>query len=363
MAHAIKDIAEALGCEAAGNVNLRVEDVAEPDSAGAQSLALATNPKYAEGLSRGQARAALLWEGADWQALGLEAAIFAPRPRMAMAGLTALIDKGPGYHGGIHPTAVIGEGVSLGENVSVGPHAIISDGVRIGDNTLIGPQCFIGTESEIGPDGLLHAGVKIGPRVQIGARFIAHFGAVIGGDGFSFVTPEENAVERARHSLSGEDAGAGQNWVRIHSLGAVIVGDDCEIGCNTTVDAGTVRATQIGHGTKIDNLSHIGHNVIVGNDCLMAAYAGVAGSSRIGNNVVFGGQVGVSDNLSIGDRAVITGGARLRSNVPEGRVMMGDPATRMDQQIELYKAYRRLPRLFRQVADLQKAVFKGGDND
>jgi len=205
---------------------------------------------------------------------------------------------------------------------------------------------------------LLREGVKIAAKVKIGARFIAQPGVSIGGDGFSFVTAEVSAVERARETLGNQNNTSPQPWARIHSLGSVQIGDDVEIGSNSCVDRGTIRDTQIGNGVKIDNLTQIGHNVTIGNDCLICAQVGVAGSTRIGNNVVLGGQTGVSDNLFIGDRVITGGATKVLSNIPAGRVMLGYPAIKMDTHLEIYKALRRLPRALRDVAALQKAMFK-----
>jgi len=363
MTHSIKDIATALGAEAFGAVDLLVTSVAEPGSALKDQLALATNEKYATELETGAARAAMLWPGADWAALGLEAAIIAPRPRFAMSGLTTMMDPGQGYEDGIHPSALVDDNAKIGAGVSIGPFSIVSAGAKIGPGTVIGPQCFIGKDAVLGEFSFLREQVSIGARVQIGARFIAQPGARIGGDGFSFVTPEKSAVEEVRDTLGEQGETKAQSWARIHSLGAVRIGDDVEIGANTCVDCGTVRDTEIGNGSKLDNLVQIGHNVVIGQDCLICAQSGIAGSSRIGNNVVLGGRTGVSDNVFIGDQ-VITGGATVvLTNVPAGRVVLGYPAVKMDTQLEIHKAQRRLPRLMRDVAALKSAVFKPGDSD
>ncbi len=354
MSQTIAQIAEALGAQALGDLSIEIAAAAEPADAGPTDLALAMSPKYAEGLAQGNARAAILWEGADWQAMGLEAAIIPARPRYAMAGLTAALDPGPGYSAGIHPTAIIGEGVDLGEGTSVGAYTVIAAGAKIGAGSTIGPQAYIGPDAVLGQGAMLHVGVRIGPRVRIGARFIAHPGATIGMDGFSFVTPEANAVEAARASL-GESTGAAQaqSWVRIHSLGAVVIGDDVEIGCNSCVDAGTIRPTRIGDRTKIDNLCHVAHNVTIGHDTLFAAMVGIAGSTTIGNNVVFGGQVGVTDNTTVGDGVVAGGATAILSKVPAGRVVLGYPAIKMDQHLDIYKAQRRLPKMAEELAELK----------
>lgn len=364
MGHTIKDIAAAIGADAMGDVELRVGMVREPASAGCDDLALVIDPKYAPDLALGQAKAAMVWQGADWQAMGLRAAITAPRPRYAMAGLSALMDPGTGFHTGpqIDKSAVIGIGAQIGENVSIGALSVIGAGAVIGNGSIIGPLCFVGADARIGDRALLREGVKVAGRAQIGARFIAQPGACIGGDGFSFVTPEVSSVETARETLGDQGDTDPQNWARIHSLGSVQIGDDVELGANCCIDRGTVRDTKIGNGVKIDNLAQIGHNVTIGNDCLICAQVGIAGSTRIGNNVVLGGQTGVSDNLFIGDRVITGGATKVLSNIPEGRVMLGYPAVKMETHLEIYKSLRRLPRMLRDVAALQKAIFKGDKN-
>lgn len=360
MSHTIKEIAEALGAEAVGDTGIAVVRAAEPATAGPDDLALAMNPKYADSLSHGRARTAMLWQGADWQALGLEAAIIAPRPRYAMSGLTQMLDRGQGFAPGIHPSAIIDPDAELGEDVRVGPLAIISKGARIGAGSVIGPQCFIGWDACVGEGAYLREAVSIGARVRIGARFIAQPGARIGGDGFSFVTAEPSSVESVRKTLGDQGEAKAQDWTRIHSLGSVSIGDDVEIGMGTTIDCGTIRDTVIGDGTKLDNQVHLGHNVVIGRNSLICGQVGIAGSATIGDNVVLAGQCGVNDNIFVGDGVIAGGGTKLMSNVPAGRTMLGYPATQMDKQVETYKAMRRLPRLIADVAKLKEALLKGG---
>ncbi|MFD1341918.1 UDP-3-O-(3-hydroxymyristoyl)glucosamine N-acyltransferase [Litorisediminicola beolgyonensis] len=361
--HRISEIAEALGLAFEGDGDLRVSGVAEPAGCPPDKLAMALKPEFAAGLAQGEARAAMMWAGADWSEYGLAAAILAPRPRFAMAGLSALMDPGQGLGGGISDKASVDPSATLGQDVSVGAFTVIAPGAQIGDGTVIGPQCWIGPDAVLGAGSLLHAGVRIGARVRIGQRFIAQPGVVVGGDGFSFVTPEVSGVERARQSLGDQGEVAEQSWARIHSLGAVEIGDDVEIGANSCVDRGTVRDTRIGEGTKLDNLVQVGHNVIVGRHCLLCAQVGVAGSSTIGDHTVLGGQTGVGDNLRIGSNVITGGATKVLANVPDGRVMLGYPAMKMDTHIEAYKNLRRLPRLFRDVARLRKTVSNSGESD
>lgn len=363
MPFTIADIAAALGIRAEGDTSLMVSAVAEPAQAGKDDLALAMKPEFAEQLPQGQARAAMLWDGADWQAMGLSAALMAPRPRYAMSGLSAMMDTGAGYAPGVHETALVDPTARLAEGVSVGPFAVIGAGAEIGAGSIIGAQVFIGQGTTLGQGALLHPGVKIGHGVTIGDRFIAHFGATVGADGFSFVTPEPSAAEKVRETLGDQAGATAQSYARIHSLGGVVIGNDVELGANSCIDRGTVRATRIGNGCKFDNLAQVGHNVVIGNDCLICAQVGIAGSSRIGNNVVLGGQTGVSDNLFIGDNVITGGATKVLSNVPSGRVMLGYPAMKMDTQLEIYKQLRRLPRLLTDVARLKKAVSKTDPSD
>lgn len=359
----IAQLAEAIGAQVLGDASVRILRAAEPKDAGPDDLALAMQPKYADGLSMGRARAALLWENADWQALGLQAAIIPERARYAMSGLTKMLDPGQGFQKGVHASAIVDPTAKLGENVSIGPFTVIGAGASIGTGGVIGPQCFIGQDASLGPHAYLRDHVTIGARVRIGARFIANPGARVGGDGFSFVTPEKSDVEKARESLGDREDSKAQSWTRIHSLGAVTVGDDVEIGSNSNIDYGTIRDTVIGNGTKLDSLVHVGHNCVIGNDCLLCGLVGLAGSVQVGNNVVLGGQVGVSDNIFIGDGVIAGGGSKILSNVPAGRAVLGFPATKMDQQIQSYKSQRRLPRLIEDVSALKKAVFKPRDSD
>ncbi len=361
-AYTIKDIATALGTKALGAADLLIHGVSEPAYAEASDLALAMKPEYAEGLRASRARAAIIAGDMDWQDLGLDAAIIAPRPRYALAGVTALMDRGPMIEPGIHPTAVIHESARIGEGASIGPFVVVGAAVQIGARARIASHVSIADAAHLGDDALLYEGVRIGRGVNIADRFIAQPGAVLGGDGFSFVTPEKSMVETARETLGkAENAATDQSWTRIHSIGSLFIGNDVEVGANTTIDRGTISNTIIGDGTKIDNLVHIGHNCTIGNDCLICGQVGFAGSVIMGDRVVLGGKCGVSDNIVIGDDVVAAGASKLFTNVPSGRMIMGHPAVKMDTHVEMYKALRRLPRTARAVTELQKALSKPDD--
>ena len=346
----IADLAQQLGAPYGGNGAFCVTRACEPLDAGPDDLALAMDPRFAENLKDGAAKAAVLWADADWQALGLEAAILVGRGRLAMAGITAAFDHGVGLEEGIHPTAVIHESAEIGAGATIGPLVVIGAGANVGAGAKIAPQVSIGAGVTIGETALIHAGAKIGARAKIGDRVIIQPGAVIGADGFSFVTVEKSHVEEARESLGAAVEAEGQVWHRIASIGGVEIGDDVEIGANVTIDQGTIRATKIGDGCKLDNQVHIGHNVVVGRHCLLCGQVGIAGSTVVGDYVVMGGQAGAADNLSIGSGAIIGAGTGVLSNVPKGRSMMGYPAVAMQTHVEMYKALRRLPRLLAKLS-------------
>jgi UDP-3-O-[3-hydroxymyristoyl] glucosamine N-acyltransferase len=356
MPHTIRDIALALGAEAAGDLDLTVTYAAEPQAAGPDDLALAMDPRYGDGITRGQARAAMVWPGADWQAMGLKAAIFAPRGRLAMAGLTRLMDPGPDLAPGVHPLAIVHPSAKIGPGAAIGPFVTIGAGVVLGPKARIASHVSIAEGAQIGADCLILQGARIGARVTIGDRFICQPGAVIGADGFSFVTPEKSGVEEIRETLGSRADIKDQSWTRIHSLGAVSIGDNVEIGANVCIDRGTIRDTSVGSGTKLDNLVHIGHNVQIGRDCLLCGQVGIAGSARIGDRVVLGGQCGVNDNIFVGNDVIAGGATKIFTNAPAGRVLLGYPAVRMETHVEMQKALRRLPRLARRVAALEKGV-------
>ena len=363
MRYTVGEIGAALELDVVGNPDVVITGLSEPDTAGPGDLALASSPKYAEALGAGAARAALLWADADWESLGLEAAILPARPRFAMSGLTALADPGHRFGTGIHPSASVDPSAHLADDVVIGAGAVIGPEARIGAGSVIGALSFVGWGAELGPNAFLREHVSIGARTRIGARFISQPGARISGDGFSFVTPEKSGVEEVRESLGDQGGATGQPWARIASLGGVVVGEDVEVGSNTVIDNGTIRPTSIGDRTKIDNLVHIGHNCVIGEDNLICGCVGIAGSVTVGNFVVMAGQVGVSDNLTIGNNVVLAAACKVLSSVRDGKVMMGYPAVEMKTNLEAFRNVRRLGRLLRDVADLKKAVSNSGSSD
>lgn len=346
----LKDIAASLGAQTLGDDTLLVGRLAEPARAGEGDLALAIAPRFAADLKASKARAAVVWAGADLEELGLRGAIVGPSDaqssRVIMAGLTRMLDDDPTFAGaaGIHSTAVIDPNAQIAPDAVIGPFVVIAAGVQIGPKARIAAHVTIAPAASIGAGATLYAGVRIGARVVIGSGFIAQPNVVIGADGFSFSNSGPSNVERAVRQrgdapLAPPDDGT---WHKIHSLGTVIIGDNVEVGANSTIDAGTVRATEVGSGTKIDNLVQVGHNVIVGRDCLLCAQAAIAGSTRLGDRVIMGGKSGVADNLTVGRDVVIGGGAIVLSSVADGLFVAGHPAKPSGQHRAEQKALRNL---------------------
>ncbi len=359
MAFTVHEIAKSLAADAVGDLSILLSGPAQPERARADSLALAMDPKFIANLAKGKARVAILPEGTDWKKLGLDAAVFAPHPRYVLSGVNQLFAYVIDAPVGVHPTAFVDPSAQIAANASIGAFVFIGAKAKIGKNARILSHVSVAENASIGDDCLLYNGVRIGARVNIGHRFIAQPNAVVGGDGFSFVSPEPGAVEAARAGQQpAADAIQKHGFARTNSLGAVTIGDDVELGAGSTIDRGTIVDTTVGDGTKIDNLVMLGHNVQVGAHCLLCAQVGVGGSSVVADRVILGGQVGVADHVNIGTNVVAAGKAGISSNVPPNRFIMGNPAIKAEANVESYKAYRRLPKLVAKVDVLQKQVSK-----
>ncbi len=356
MTHTVREIAAALGMRVEGDAERRVRRPAHPAEAGPEDIALAMDGRHEGLLAAGRARVALLREGADWRALGLDAAIFAARPRWALAGLSARFAPPPDIGPGIHALAVVDPAAEIGEGAAIGPFCVVAAGAAIGPGTVLRAQVFVGKGAEIGANGLLHPGVRVGAGVRIGARAVIHGNAVIGADGFSFVTPEPGAAESAARTGTVSEAARAQRLSKIHSLGAVAVGDDVEIGAGTCIDRGTLADTRIGSGTKIDNLVQIGHNARVGEGCLLCGQVGVAGSAVIGDRVVLGGQSGVADHVAIGADSVCGARSGVGSDLPAGSVVLGTPAMPRAEALQVMLSWKRLPALIARVRGIEKRL-------
>lgn len=337
------EIAAALGAELTGDANVAIAGINHPAIAGPDELALAMEEESFAALAGSRARTAIIRRGKEPRP-DLSGTIRTDHPRYALAGLTRLFARPPHAPPGIHPTAVIDSTVEIATPTSIGAFVQIGPGARLGARATILGQVTIGAGARLGADAIVHPGVRIGERVEIGDRVIIHPNASIGADGFSFAMPEPGAAPPP-----------GQPPVqRIASLGTVVLGDDVELGANSCIDRGTIEATTIGNGTKIDNLVMIGHNNQIGRNCMIAGRVGISGSCRIGDRVILAGGVGLADHLHIGNDAVILAGAQVGgSRVAPGAVVIGMPAIPRDRFLEQLKHLYRLKRLFADVALLK----------
>ena len=236
---------------------------------------------------------------------------------------------------GVHPTAVIGAGSELAGDVVVEPYVVIGERVRVGAGAWIGAHTVIGDDCRIGPQTRTHAHVTLYSKVQLGARCIVHSGARLGSDGFGY------AFVDGQHR-------------KVPQVGGLIIGDDVEIGANTTIDRGSVGPTEIGNGVKIDNLVHLGHNVRVGDLSIIVAQVGVSGSTVLGRGVTLAGQAGVPGHLHIGDRATIAAKSAPFGDVPAGATVGGYPAVPHKVFLRTQAALLKLPELLKRVRALEK---------
>jgi UDP-3-O-[3-hydroxymyristoyl] glucosamine N-acyltransferase len=328
--HTIREIAQAIGGELIGTADLPIMRVAHPaDSIDASAIVLATDKKLLPLLTAVKPRAVIVHKDSGFDASSVEACILVSGGRLVMAKLTALFaDKHP-ITPGTHPTAVIEPSAKIGKNAAIGAHV------------------YIGAHAVIGDDATIYSGVRIGARVEIGERSIIHFNAAIGTDGFSFVSP---SVENIKES--GAVGATNADLVRIHSLGSVIIGDDVEIGANTSIDRGTIASTRIGNGTKIDNQVQIGHNVVIGKNCLICGRTGIAGSAVIGNRVVLGGGTGVADHVTVGDDVMAMGFSGIAGNIAPRQIIGGIPALPREKAYENHMNIGRIKGLIRKIDEL-----------
>ncbi len=346
------DLAHALGGRVVGDGSLEVLRPVHPAEAESPAdLALVMDKRLLPLLVTTKARSAIVTEGAEIPEGALDGYVVIGRPRLAMAGITEAFERPVHREPGIHPTAVISPEASLGQDLSIGPFVVIGPRARIGDRTVILSHVSVGAGAQVGADCLFHPGARIGDRVVIGQRVIIHHNASIGGDGFSYVTPEPGSVESAK--ATGQVGATNTILRRINSLGAVVLGDDVEVGANASIDRGTISDTRIGRNTKIDSIVQIGHNVQIGENCLLCGLVGVAGSVKIGDRVVLAGQVGIGDNVTIGNDSVIAAKSGVGTDVPPRSVMFGIPAMPRDRAFSQIKSLARLKTLFADVAAIK----------
>jgi UDP-3-O-[3-hydroxymyristoyl] glucosamine N-acyltransferase len=230
----------------------------------------------------------------------------------------------------IHATAVVDPTAKVGERVALGAHCVVEAGAVIGDGARLGPGCVVGPGAVIGPDCRIHDRVTVASGCKLGARCILHTGVVIGADGFRY------------ESVNGRLA-------KMPQVGIVEIGDDVEVGANTTIDRASFTVTRVGDRTKIDNLVQVGHNCEIGSDCVIVAQVGIGGSCKLGRGVIIGGQAGLSDNTTVGDGVRIAGQAGVHGEIPAGSEIAGSPAVDARTFFKAHGVFRQLPEIYRQV--------------
>jgi UDP-3-O-[3-hydroxymyristoyl] glucosamine N-acyltransferase len=306
-----------------------VAPLAEAD---AHALTLAVSRSYREALARTRAGAVLV-SGELADAPGPGTRIVVADPARAMARVVERLFPAPVAPPGVHPTAVLGRGVALGADVSVGPYVVVGERVRIGARTRLGPGVVLEDDVTLGDDCHLAARVVCCHGVQVGDRVRVKPGAVLGGIGFGF--------------HSGPDGHR-----RVPHVGGLRIADDVEIGANSTVDRGSLGDTVVGHGTKIDNMVHVGHNCRIGAHCILAGGVMVAGSVQTGDFVIFGGASGAIDHVRLGMGARVGAGSAVFADVPPGQTVSGFPAQSHRETLRAQAAVRRLPPLMRRLERL-----------
>ena len=313
-----------------GDGALAIGRVAPLARAERDALSFLAAPRYAAEAQATRAGAVLVTEALAAHVAQVPARIVVPQPHEAMLRVLPQLFRPSPVAPGVHPTAILGRGATLGDGVHVGPHVVVGDGATIGDRTVLQAGAWVGAGVRIGADCTLWPGVRCYPGTVLGDRVTVHANTVLGSDGFGYV----------------QQGGA---HTKIPHVGRCLVGDDVEIGANCAIDRGSIDDTIVGAGTKIDNLVHLAHNVHVGRLCLLMSQVGIAGSSRLGDGVVVAGQGGIAGHVAIGDGARIAAQAGVIGDVPAGGTWSGYPARPHREMLRAQAALLKLPALLRRL--------------
>ena len=319
------------GPEGAGDIVIHGLDNIE--GAGEHDLTFAVEP-HIEAAKTCQAAAVMLPEGTEDFP---KPALYVEEPRAAFAKLLEHFTPKLHFPAGVSPEAHIGEDVRIGKNVTILPCAVVDDHAVIGDNVTLYPHVYVGQYVEIGDDTLVYANVSIREHCRIGKRCVINCNAVIGSDGFGFTTAD------GVHT-------------KVPQVGNVVLEDDVEIGANDGIDRAAMGSTVIGHGTKVDNLVHIGHNCKIGPNCLIVAQTGISGSTKVGHNVTFGGQVGTVGHIEIGANSVYAARSGIIGNMPEGVFCAGFPVQPHTEWLRMQAMMKRLPEMYKKMKLLEKKL-------
>ena len=314
--------------------DIDINGAAGLDDAEVGHVTFLANPRYTPRVQTTRASAVYLAEGSEAVREDL-AVLHARDPYLAYTRALRLFNPEPEFEPVIHPSAVVDPSARLGAGVAVGACTVVGRNVFIGDGVRIFPNVTVYDNVVIGEGSVIHSGVALREGTVIGARVSIHNNAVVGSDGFGYAKDEEG------------------RWLKIPQTGRVVVEDDVEIGAGTTIDCASVGETRIARGAKIDNLVQIGHSCTVGEDSLLCAQVGLAGSSRIGRRVILAGQAGVAGHLEIGDDVVLTAKSATSHNVPAGKVLSGIPAFDNREWLRSTAAFRRLGEMQRTLRTLE----------
>lgn len=330
------DIAAHLGAELKGDPDTEVGGLATLQTASSGEIAFLANPFYAKHLADTHASAVILMPSlADQCPVN---ALLLENPYFGYATLSHWFEQAPVASPGIHPTAVVAPSARIASTASLGPQVVIEEDVVVGEGVVIGAGSIIGARCQLGDHSVLRPRVTLAHDVRVGQRCHILSGAVLGSDGFGFAN----------------EAGV---WHRIAQLGGVVLGDDVEVGANTTIDRGALEDTVIGDGVKLDNLIQIGHNVNIGEHTALAAKCVVAGSTRIGSYCVFGGATGVAGHLTISDKVQLTAMTMVTASISEpGLYSSGTGFDTNRQWRKNVVRFRQLDRLARRLKELEKKL-------
>jgi UDP-3-O-[3-hydroxymyristoyl] glucosamine N-acyltransferase len=331
----LRDIARALGCRLEGNGELEISGVAGMEHAGPDQLTFLANPKYAPKVKHTKASAILITEP-----LPSIACLVSENPYLDFARALALFYQPPRPAPGVHPMAYVAPTAIIGENCSIGPFATVGERVRIGRNAVLHPHVVIYEGAEIGDDFLAHSHAVVREFCRIGNRVTLQNGVVVGGDGFGFAKRADG-----RH-------------FKIVQSGVTILEDDVEVQSLTSVDRATVGETRVRRGAKIDSLVQVGHACTVGEDNIICAQTGLAGSTVLERNVLLAGQVGASGHLTVHEGAIVYAQSGIGGDVEPGARISGSPAFAATEWLRAITAFPKLPELLKSVRELKKKMEK-----
>jgi UDP-3-O-[3-hydroxymyristoyl] glucosamine N-acyltransferase len=334
MNHTAGELAEYLRARIHGDAHAQVVGVASPEGAKPEDLIYVDSPRQTARAEASAARCVIVAAGTM---VAGKIMLEVENPKLAFAKAAAWLLPSPPLRPEIHPTAIVAATARLAPNIRVGPYVVIEDEVEIGTGTAVDAFCFLGRGARVGQDCRLHPRVTLYAGARLGNAVEVHSGAVIGGDGFGYVY------------------GDGLH-IKFPQIGSVEISDDVEIGCNTTIDRGSLEATQIASGVKIDNLVQVAHNVRIGRNSVVAAQVGISGSCTIGAQVLIGGQVGIAPHCTLEDDAIIGAQAGIPSGktIRRGQTVWGTPARPFARFKEQYGWVSRLPELAERVRKLER---------